>query len=165
MKIYLWYSSTSGLALQERARMIMNPQVPQKEEDIAKALESWVIESNLLENHGSKYKLPPAYKLTALKVIMGKKEDVYDQFIKAHEGLDEETMVMKVVDDIRDYANRKRLEARIKKANNMTAPMDIGQVGAAVEQAQAAQAGWEDQDWSEDSWEIRVKEKLLKEKT
>ena len=67
MKMYLWYSSTSGLALQERARMIMNPHVPQKEEDIAKALESWVTESNLLENHGDKYRLPPALKLTALK--------------------------------------------------------------------------------------------------
>ena len=39
-KIYLWFAGTSGLALSERTRMLMHPEAPKREEDIAEVLEN-----------------------------------------------------------------------------------------------------------------------------
>ena len=42
VKVYLWYSGTSGMALQERASMVMHPKVPKSDEEISSVLEQWL---------------------------------------------------------------------------------------------------------------------------
>ena len=37
-KVYLWFAGTTGLALAERTRMLMGPEPPKREEDIAESL-------------------------------------------------------------------------------------------------------------------------------
>ena len=40
-KVYLWFAGTTGLALSERTRMLIHPEAPKREEDVADALEKW----------------------------------------------------------------------------------------------------------------------------
>ena len=54
-----------------------------KEEEISSVLESWPTEIRIIESHGDQYHFPPAFKLTALKVIMTVKEDQFEQIVKA----------------------------------------------------------------------------------
>ena len=132
MKLYLWYASTSGMTIQERTRSVMNPTPPKKEEEIASALESWVTETRLIEQQGPNYVLPPAFKMTALKIIMTIKEDQFEQMLrspKVTQTTDGQDRVNALIEEIREYANRRRLEAKLRQSANMPTPMQLGQVG------------------------------------
>ena len=51
--LYLWYSTASGLAVQDRLRKVMTPSSPKKVEEISPVLESWLKEVEDLESHGT----------------------------------------------------------------------------------------------------------------
>ena len=72
MRIYSWYAGTTSMALNERSKLIMNPTPPLKEENLADALDQWHEQLETLEQHGINYELNPVYKLTDLKMLMGK---------------------------------------------------------------------------------------------
>ena len=77
-KVYLWFAGTTGLALSERTRMLIHPDAPKREEDIADSLEKWCEQERLLQAHGEDYKLSAAFKVTALKVLMSCKKDQFE---------------------------------------------------------------------------------------
>ena len=94
MRLYLWYSSSSGEAIQERISAIMSPPTPKKDEDFAGALESWLKEVRLIEDLGQEYELPFQFKITAVKIIMGNKRDRCDhitQSLKSVQASEEES--------------------------------------------------------------------------
>ena len=70
MALYRWFTEISGLGLTSQAMNSMHPETPKKEEDIAECLDQWVEIVRRLEAHGSKYALPPLYKVTAMKLMM-----------------------------------------------------------------------------------------------
>ena len=140
VKVYLWYSGTSGMALQERASMVMHPKVPKSDEEISSVLEQWLTDCRKMEEHGNEYKLPAPLKICALQRIMSGKEDIWETFIRMHsEKPNDETKFEILVKDILDYGNRKRLEAqwidgqrrqdkRLREETQGRAPMDLGSV-------------------------------------
>ena len=69
-RLYSWFAGTTGMALAERTRMLMGPEAPRREEDIAEALKKWCEQERLLQAHGDEYRLNAAFKFTALRVIM-----------------------------------------------------------------------------------------------
>ena len=69
-RIYLWFAGTSGLAITERTKHIMHPNPPKHESEIADALERWCESERLLSAHGDEYRMPAAYKITALQILM-----------------------------------------------------------------------------------------------
>ena len=73
MRLIMWYSTTSGEALQERIRMVMHPPTPKKDEEILPVIEQWSKEIRQIGEHGSEYELPPMFKITALRMIMANK--------------------------------------------------------------------------------------------
>ena len=77
-KVYLWFAGTTGLALSERTRMLIHPEAPKREEDIADALEKWCEQERLLQAHGEDYKLSAAFKVTAFKVLMSCKKEQFE---------------------------------------------------------------------------------------
>ena len=54
MRVYLWFSGTTGLALTEKTRMLMSPAPPKHEHEIADALERWSEQERSLRAHGKK---------------------------------------------------------------------------------------------------------------
>ena len=68
--MYRWFTDVSGLGLAEQARILMHPEPAKKEEDLAEAVESWQDKLRRLENHGDEYKLPPVFKINALRLLM-----------------------------------------------------------------------------------------------
>ena len=129
-RIYAWYASSSGLAIQERLKAAMNPGVPKKEEEISGVLENWVSELRYLENHGKQYALPEEFKILGLRLIMTIKPDLYDQMLKSRLDIsDAESRFKAILEDIRDFANRRRLESNLKRVRDMPTPMDVGTAG------------------------------------
>ena len=79
MNLYRWFTEISGLGLTSQAMKLMHPDPPKKEEDIAECLDNWVERVRRLEAHGSKYALPPLYKVTAMKLLMvGRAKENYE---------------------------------------------------------------------------------------
>ena len=94
MRLYLWYSSSSGEAVQERISVIMSPPTPKKDEDLAGVLESWLKEVRLIEDLGQGCELPFQFKITTFKIILGNKRDRFDhitQSLRAAQASEEET--------------------------------------------------------------------------
>ena len=70
MRLYVWFSGTTGLALTEMTRSLMHPSSPKHDHEIADALERWAEQERSLRAHGTEYSLSAAYKVTALRIIM-----------------------------------------------------------------------------------------------
>ena len=51
VKLYKWFTGTSGQGLSERARAIMAPTPPKTEGDIAEAVGKWIDGLRILESH------------------------------------------------------------------------------------------------------------------
>ena len=129
-KVYLWFAGTTGLALSERTRMLINPEAPRREEDIADALEKWCEQERLLPAHGEDYKLSAAFKVTALKVLMNCKKEQFETMERESKAISGDKLNDEMFKDllarIREFAANRRLEAAFKK--NKGDPMDVGQV-------------------------------------
>ena len=78
-RLYLWFAGTSGLALSERVRLLMNPEPIKRDEDLDEALERWFEQNRLIAMHGSEYKLAALFKITALRIMMSKRRELFDQ--------------------------------------------------------------------------------------
>ena len=130
-KIYLWFAGTTGLALSERTRMLMHPEAPKREEDIAEAIEKWCEQERLLLAHGDDYKLSAAFKITALRVLMSCKREQFELMEREartqHRDVINDDMFADLLNKAREYAAKRRLEAHFRKQKGD--PMDIGQVG------------------------------------
>ena len=59
-KVYLWFASTTGLALQEKMMRLMQPVQSKNEHEIADALEKWAEQERTLKMHGPDYELGAA---------------------------------------------------------------------------------------------------------
>ena len=52
-----------------------------QEEDLAEAVDSWLDRMRRLELHGSDYRLPPLFKINALRMLMtGKAKEYFDMW-------------------------------------------------------------------------------------
>ncbi len=60
----------SGLGLAEQARRLMHSDPPKREEEFAESVETWLDKVRKLEVHGEEYKLAPADKINALRMLM-----------------------------------------------------------------------------------------------
>ena len=69
VKVYKWFTGTSGQGLSERARSIMAPTPPKSEGEIAEAVDKWTDGLRILENHPG-YSMHVNLKVTALKQLM-----------------------------------------------------------------------------------------------
>ena len=117
------------MAIQERLKHVMSPQVPKKEEYISSILESWVTELRDVSAHGDQYTMPAAFRIMALRSIMSIKPDHYDQIFKAREGIvDNDERYKFMLEDIREFANRKRLDGFLKRSRDLPTPMEIGEL-------------------------------------
>ena len=113
-----WHNGSSGMAITARTQLIMNPSIPKGEESIEEAIDRWKEQIRAVEQMGEQYKLPDAFKRTALRSMMvGRGKGHCDQTEECTTGIDELTA------NCYAYANRRRLEA--KKISN---DMDLGEV-------------------------------------
>ncbi len=77
--LHRWFTEVSGLGLTEHARMLMHPAPPKREEELAEHVEMWQGKMRRLEAHGDEFKMPPAHKVNALRMLMtGKAKDYFD---------------------------------------------------------------------------------------
>ena len=63
----------------------MNPQPPKQESELSAVFESWIGQLLLVESQGQSYRLPAAYKITSLRMIMSNKLDKYDDMLQSVE--------------------------------------------------------------------------------
>ena len=80
MRVYLWFSGTTGMALSEKTRMLMHPNPVKHEWEIADALEKWAEQERTLRAHGDEYKLSAVFKVTALRHLMTCKREQFEVF-------------------------------------------------------------------------------------
>ena len=152
MRVYLWFAGTTGLALTEKTRMLMHPAPPKHEYDIADALEKWQEQERTLRAHGKNYELNVAYKITALKILMGCKRE-REQFenmereAKARHGDTlSESMFEDLINRIKEYAQQRRREESLRKARGD--PMDVGMLSQFQTRAeQSGRPAWEREEW------------------
>jgi len=128
-KMYRWFTEISGLGLSEQTRRVMHPDPPKREEDLADAVEAWAEKMRRLEGHGPKYALPAMFKQAALKLLMvGKSKDHFDIWQAGLQEDDEEGFKT-LLNQVRDYARKQKLEGNVKKAERTGGDVDIGEAG------------------------------------
>ena len=80
MNLYNWFTGTTGLAIGERMRRIINPNTPKNESELAEAIDKWIEAERNLENIKDEYKLSKPFQFVALESIMnvGRAKDFYE---------------------------------------------------------------------------------------
>ena len=77
--LHRWFADVSGLGLAEQARRLMQPGPPNREEELAEHVEMWQDKMRRLEAHGEEFKMPPVFKVNALRMLMtGKAKEYFD---------------------------------------------------------------------------------------
>jgi len=129
MNLYRWFTEISGLGLTSQAMKLMHPDPPKKEEDISECLDNWIERVRRLESHGTKYALPPLYKVTAMKLMMvGRAKENYEIWEADHKD-DPDGGYAKILEKVKDYARKKKLDSVAKKSESTGGdPMDLGKV-------------------------------------
>ena len=80
---------------------------------IAEALDNWEDKCKRLMGYGEKYKLPPVYKIVALRTLtIGKTRDHFDQWEAEDKGVDEDATFENLVNKVKDYARKKKIDGR-----------------------------------------------------
>jgi len=94
-------------------KAVMTPTPPKTEGDIADSIDKWLETMRSLDEMKDEYKLSDPFKITALKIMMvGRAREHFEQ-IELNEGAD----YSKVLNQCKEYATRRRLEANMKKRN------------------------------------------------
>ncbi len=78
-----WFTDVSGLGLAEQARMLMHLALPKRQEELADHAEMWQDNMRRLEAHGDEFKLPPAFKINALRMPMAGEAKQYFELWEA----------------------------------------------------------------------------------
>merc|ERR1712015_174794 len=135
MRVYLWFSGTTGLALSEKIAQLMNPRVTMIEHELADTLEKWAELERNMRAYGEDYELKPVHKLTALRTIMTCKREQFEHMERetktAHNGKVTDSMVDDLHQKVREYVQQRRLEEMHRNDPNK---MHIGGVGGTQEQ-------------------------------
>ena len=126
LTLYRWFTEISGLGLTSQATKLMHPDPPKKEEDLYEELDKWIERVRRLEAHGEKYVLPPLYKVTALRLLMVGKAKEHFEIWEADHKSELDGGFSNILNKIRDYARKKKLDAVATKAESKGAdPMDL----------------------------------------
>ena len=95
---------------------LMHPDPPKREEEIAECLDNRVERVRRLESHGTKYALPPLYKVTAMKLLMvGRAKENYEIWEADHKD-DADGGFANISETVTDYARKKKLDSVAKKS-------------------------------------------------
>ena len=146
VRLYKWFTGTTGTGLKEMAKQVMSPTPPKEEVRIADAIDRWVRQDTLLSKHPG-FDLGYRMKIAALKELMvGKAKEQFEMWEGEHRTVDEEVW-QKLLGKAREYATRRRLEALQKKGGDS---MDIGEVGGGNDDD--GSCGWSGSGW-DNSWD------------
>ena len=77
-RLYLWFAGVSGQALNERARIALQPTAPKKSEEVADALGRWLEQLKYLRNHGKDYNMTIPFRTSALRTLMSNFKDQFE---------------------------------------------------------------------------------------
>ena len=142
-RLFLWYGSSSGLALQERAKLVLSPKDPKKDDEVSGALNGWLEQLRIVEDQPY-YVLSPLMKFIAVRMLMDNKKDVFEQAESRVQVDDTPTEQFNVVINyIREWANRRRLDATFKRKDDA---MEVDEVNSA--QLADYRHDCSSQDWS-----------------
>ena len=112
-KVYLWFTGTTGLALQEKMMCLMRPVQSKNEHEIADALEKWAEQERTLNMHGPDYELGAACKVTALRTIMHCRPEQFENMEReakaSHGGTMSQAIFETLYQKVREYAQQRRL--------------------------------------------------------
>ena len=131
MVLYRWFTDVSGMGLAEQARRLMHPEPPKDEGGLAESIEAWYDKMARLEMHGNDFKMPPVYKMNALKALMvGRSKDFFEIWETEGNATYDEDFFKEVLAKAKDYARRKKLDSAVKQnVQKGSDPMDIGYTG------------------------------------
>ena len=68
--VYLWFSSTCGMALNKRMDSLMVPASATKPEELAAAIEKWREQLRVVETYGDGYTMSAPFRISALQRLM-----------------------------------------------------------------------------------------------
>ena len=142
MRVYMWFTGTTGLALSERIRIMMAPKAPVNEHEIADCLDKWAEQERAMRSRGQGYTMQTALKISAIRSIMDNKKEQFESMEReartVHGGIENEAMFDTLFSKVTEYARQRRLEELHKRDPNR---MHIGGVGGAQEQEDSTQQG------------------------
>ena len=94
----------------------MHPDPPKKEEELSEHVDAWQDKMRRLEAHGDEYKLPPMYKINALRMLMiGKSKEYFDLWEADRDPSDVTKSYEELLNKIKDYARKKKLDSTAQK--------------------------------------------------
>ena len=90
--------------------MLMHPSPHKKEEELAEYVEMWQDKMRRLEVHGEEFKLPPLFKINALRMLMtGTAKEYFDLWEADHDPTNAKKTYEELLNKVEDYAIRHKL--------------------------------------------------------
>ncbi len=97
----------------------MHPGPPKREEDLAEHVEMWQDKVRRLEAYGEEFKLPPLFKISALRVLMKGKAKVHFDLREAdRDPTSAKKTYMELLSKVKDYARKRKLDTNAKERCN-----------------------------------------------
>ncbi len=129
--LHCGFTGVSGLGLAEQATMLVHPNPPKKEEELAEHEKMWQDRMRRLEAQGEEFKLAPLLKITTLRMLTtGKAKEYFDLWEADHDPTNVWKTYEELLNKVMGYARRRKLDTTAKQRTQQGGdPMDVGGVG------------------------------------
>ncbi len=129
--LHRWFTDMFVFGLAEQARMLTHPAPPKREEELPEHVEMWQDKMRRLEAHGDEFKMPPAYKVNALRTFMaGKAKESFDLWEADRDNADPAKSYGDLVTKVKNHSRRRKLDCSAKeRIQHGGDTMDVAAVG------------------------------------
>lgn len=107
--LHRWFVKTTGLALQEEMKKVMNPTPVVKDELLLGHLEEWERTVSKLEKGGADYALSTMVRINALEIMMSARQSVYEAIEMSirTDKVDQKDRLQYILTQCKQYASRR----------------------------------------------------------
>ncbi len=114
------FADVSGLGLAEQARRLMHPDIQIHPRERMSLRSIWQGKMRRLEAHGKVFKLAPAFKINALRMLMtGKATEYFALWEADRETSDAAKSYGELLSKVKDHSRRRKLDSSAKEGCNM----------------------------------------------
>ena len=124
-KIYWWFVKTSGIAIQDRSRKVMQPEVIQSEAKMMDGIEAWEADFKVLEAQRTGFTMNDQMKLIALDIMFSKFSSVFERIeSQLTTNTAPEDKLKMMLTNLKAHAAKRRWESHFKKGKGNPLPVD-----------------------------------------
>ena len=127
--LHRWFVKTTGPALHEEMKKVMNPTPVAKDVLLLGHLEEWELTVSKLEKYCADYALSTMVRINALEIMMSARQAVYEAIERSipSDKVDQKDRLQYILTQCKQYASRRKPEVMMRKGQD-AAPMDLGEI-------------------------------------